>query len=85
MEETLVNETIKVGAVFEANLIRPKWFIWKGKSYRVARVTYRWKERVGRTDIHHLAVSDGVNLFELAFDNTALSWRLIRVICGGDA
>jgi hypothetical protein len=77
---TEVGETIKVGAVFEPEqTISPKWFVWDGRKYSIERVTFSWKVREGQRLFHHFAVTDGVNLYELTYDVSALSWKLMAM------
>lgn len=66
------------------NSIRPVWFDWRRRKYEVREVTYSWRERQGEATILHFAVSDGANLFELAYNAAGLTWALAAVDGGGD-
>lgn len=76
---TEINEPIEVGVVFRRGVVQPVWFIWKGRKYPVAQITYRWKEKQGETTIHYFSVFDGANTFELRYDAKFLTWKLGRV------
>ena len=76
---TEINESIEVGVVFQRGGVRPVWFIYRGKKYRVEQVTYRWKEKVGETLVYYFSVFDGVDTFELRYDSKLLTWRLGRI------
>ncbi|HEY5595047.1 MAG TPA: hypothetical protein VIL61_07820 [Nitrospiria bacterium] len=77
---TEVGEPIKVGAVFDPEqAIAPKWFVWNGRKYVVQRVTFTWKVRDGQKLFYHFAVTDEANLYELTYDASALSWKLMAV------
>ncbi|HEY6871129.1 MAG TPA: hypothetical protein VI298_00245 [Geobacteraceae bacterium] len=73
-------ENIRVAVIFgPGNSIRPVWFDWRRRKYEVREVTYSWQEREGAATILHFAVSDGVNLFELAYDAVGQAWALAAV------
>lgn len=74
-----IGETVKAGVVFSGNKITPKWFIWTNKKYDVKSVNYTWKTKSGRSNIQHFAVSDGTNVFELAYDTESAKWELVSV------
>ena len=77
---TEIGEPIKVGVVFDVEKkITPKWFIWNGNKYNIARVTFTWKVQEERKILYHFAVTHGSNLYELCYDTAQLSWRLMAV------
>ena len=78
-----IREHIRVAVIFgPGNSIRPVWFDWGRRKYEVREVTYSWQERQGEATIHHFAVSDGANLFELAYDAVGQVWALAAVDAG---
>ncbi len=81
--ETQVEEPVQVGVVFDRGVVSPRWFIWNGRRYAVTRVTMRWQTQEGEAPILHLGVSDGANLFELAFNQKTLAWKLASVEAEG--
>jgi len=76
---TQIEEPVQVGVVFERGVVSPRWFLWNGRRYNVAKVTMRWQTREGDAPILHLGVTDGTNLYELAFNQRTLSWKLASV------
>jgi len=82
---TEVNEPIKVGAIFGDNKkkLKPVWFVWSGRKYGIKEITYIWTEKVGRSIIHHFAVTDGANLFDISYSTDALIWTLHSVETDG--
>jgi hypothetical protein len=74
--ETVIEEVIKVGAVFENNVIRPKWFVWSGVRRDVKEINYNWKSRTGNTLISYFSVYDGSAHYLLSFNHTTLEWKL---------
>ena len=76
MNITIIGQRIKVGAVFEDELITPKWFKWMDKKYEIKSVSMRWKSFSGSSVITHFSVTDGKNLYELTFNQKSLDWML---------
>jgi hypothetical protein len=74
-----LGDVIKVGAVFGGDgKIRPVWFAWRGRRLAVERVNYVWQERDGAVRIYHYAVKVGATVYEMAFDGSRFTWRLLR-------
>jgi hypothetical protein len=71
-----VSEQVKVLAVFDEEGIKPLRFQWRGMTYSVKQITFRWKERKGGADIHRFAVSDGTNAFQLIYNSERLDWKV---------
>ena len=76
---TQVEEPVQVGAMFDRGVVSPRWFVWGGRRYTVARVTMRWQTQEGQATLLHLGVTDGANLFELTFNQKTLAWKLASV------
>lgn len=74
-----VNEPVKVLALFGGERMEPLRFSWKGVTYFVKEITFRWKDREGRAVIYHFAVSDGSNAFQLGYHSEYLTWKLEAV------
>jgi hypothetical protein len=75
-----IQENIRVAVIFgPGNQIRPVWFEWRRRKHEVREVTYSWQELEGAATILHFAVSDGANLFELAWNSTSRVWSLAAV------
>jgi hypothetical protein len=45
----------------------------------VKEVTYSWQERQGTAVVLHFAVTDGSDLFELAYNTANQLWSLVAV------
>ena len=76
-----LNEEIQVGAIFgrEKKLIKPVWFIWKRKKYFIKEITYTWKTGEGRGSLYHFSVTDGISLYNIAYNSDRMIWRLCAV------
>jgi len=74
-----VNEPVRVLASFSRGTIKPLRFSWRGITYPVNEVTFSWRDREGREVIHHFAVSDGSNAFQLGYHSEYLTWELEAV------
>jgi hypothetical protein len=75
-----IREAVRVGVVFGGRpRVRPVWFIWNGRTVRVQAITYAWQTREGRAAVHHFAVTDGANVYELRYDADGQGWTLEAV------
>lgn len=92
MTQTVINEKIKVYALYDSigrdfksvptfphSKLKPLSFIWRGKEFAVEELTYIWRESQGETEYYHFAVSDGVNIYELAYNTKTFDWILVAV------
>ena len=75
-----IRENIRVAVIFgPGNRVEPVWFDWRRRKYTVREVTYSWRERQGEATVFHFAVSDGADLFELAYNADSQIWSLTAV------
>lgn len=79
MEAVTVDEGIRVCAAFEDQKVFPVWFRWRDRYYKVKEVNFTWSSRQGSAKLHHYAVTDGANTYELCFNSRTLRWTLGRV------
>jgi hypothetical protein len=77
-----MHKKVRVGVVFE-NEPRPVWFSLHGEKVPVKDICYRWKERDGSFLIHKYTVTDGTNIFEIAFNTEDSCWYLESIDDGG--
>lgn len=75
----MIDERIAVGAVFQDNVVKPKWFIWNNRKYEVKAITFRWKNRIGADVVSYFSVSDGNNLYQISLSQKHLLWTLEKV------
>ncbi|MCU0679603.1 MAG: hypothetical protein MUC28_04140 [Planctomycetes bacterium] len=71
-----LNEPIQTQVEFNGNLVVPRFFKWRNKTYRVEKINMVHKERDGNDKIYYFSVSDKANYFRLAFFTRDLSWRI---------
>ena len=81
MDTVSIDEDIRVGAAFDGRKVKPVWFRWRNRYFKVKTVNYTWSTSRGSTRLRHYSVTDGMNTYELQFDSTTLEWTLGRV-CG---
>ena len=79
----VIEEPIYVGAIFKGNKIRPRWFIWNKRKYPIREVTFSWRDKRGEENLLYFSVSDGVNIYEICFNQKSLNWFLSKVSIGG--
>ena len=77
------DEPIRVAAIFTASGINPVWFEWNGIRYQIRSITYRWDDKKGTSKIYCFSVTDGVDLYEIAFDPLHIEWRILASSCAG--
>jgi len=79
-----IPETIKgkieVLAWFKSGKIYPRVFIWNNKTYKIKQITYNWQERHGQEVLSCFSVNTGLDLYQISFNNTTLSWHLDKLI-----
>lgn len=59
--------------------IKPVWFVWRGRQYRIKEVTYTWTNKEGRATVHYFSVTDGQDLYEIAYNTETMVWKLVAV------
>lgn len=75
-----IRENIRVAVIFgPGNRVAPVWFDWRRRKHTVREVTYSWRERQGEATVFHFAVSNGADLFELAYNADSQLWALTAV------
>lgn len=73
-----IGEPVKVVAVFDRGL-KPVRFKWKGRVYHVKEITFTWQTSHGDTRCIHFSVTDGSTLYELSYNQSAMTWSLERI------
>jgi len=77
MSMLLRGKKVRLAAIFEPGKpLRPVWFELNRRQHKVQQTTYRWRDRVGETDLLHFTVSDGEALYELVYNLAEQSWTL---------
>ena len=79
MDTVTIDEEIRVGVAFDSRKVFPVWFLWRDRYYKVKAVNFSWNSAEGTAKLHHYAVTDGVNTYELCFNSRTLEWRLGKI------
>jgi hypothetical protein len=82
VETVSIDENIRVGAAFDKRKVRPMWFLWRNRYYKVRTVNFTWKSNQGAARIHHYSVHDGNSAYELCFNSITLEWTLSKISMG---
>ncbi len=69
---------IKVATIFEKSKMKPVWFVLDNRRYDIKDISYEWKTKKGHSTLHHFAVFDGTNSFEIVFDDKEVQWELMQ-------
>jgi hypothetical protein len=72
----VIDEPVKVAAVFSRGTIRPVWFAWNGRQVRITETTFIWTTFERSSTVCHFSVSDGKGLYEITFNKENLGWRI---------
>lgn len=76
----LIDDKIRVLAVFENGIISPRLFRWSNRDYKVKEVSLRYQEKSGGSVNHFFAVEvEGGGVFKLRFNDRSLVWFLEEV------
>lgn len=79
MGAVAINEGIRVGVAFDKCNLKPLWFKWRDRYYKINTVNFTWSTTQGVAKLRHYAVTDGTNTYELCFNARTLEWTLGRV------
>lgn len=80
-DETVLNERVKVVAVFSdgLNMCRPiKFRRVSGREINITEIGLRYPSPKGRRTLHVFDVTDGQADYRLEFDADRLTWHLTR-------
>ncbi len=79
-----ISEWIQVGVVYgERGRIRPVWFVWNGRRYRVDSVNHVWQDKIGREMLVFFSVSDEANTYLLCYHSVRMEWTICGVYTEG--
>jgi len=78
---TQIDEIIRVVVVFGGDKkLRPVYFLWKNRKYKILKITYTWISWEGKAKIYHFSALDtNDNLFELCYNSESMVWKLVNV------
>ena len=71
-----LDEAIQVQVEFRGQVVAPRFFKWRDKTYHVEKINMVHKERDGNDKIYYFSVSDNANFFRLAFFTRDLTWKI---------
>lgn len=75
-----VNHPVEVLSLFTDGRLRPLRFRWRGRVFKIRRVSGEWSRREGVGKVHYFSVlAENQDYFELAYDVGQCQWRICRV------
>lgn len=75
-----VDHPIEVLSLFRNDRVRPLRFRWRGRVFKVRRVTGEWTRREGVGWVRYFSVlAENQDYFELAYETERNRWRICRV------
>ncbi len=75
-----INEPVGVLAEFSGGQCTPRRFVWKRRTYEVARVNGRWIDRHDDAASWNYSVQSGEETYYLRFLTGPMEWWLEQVI-----
>ena len=79
--ETLINESIKVWAVFDSG-ISPVAMDWHNRVIKFDKVILKTDFFKGKTKITNLVCANNNAAYELEYNHQNYSWKLIKIMPG---
>jgi len=79
--ETLINESIKVWAVFDCG-ISPVAMNWQNRLIKFDKVILKTDFFKGKTKITNLVCANNNAAYELEYNHQNYSWKLIKIMPG---
>ena len=79
--ETLINESIKVWAVFDSG-ISPVAMNWQNRLIKFDKVILKTDFFKGKTKITNLVCANNNAAYELEYNHQNYSWKLIKIMPG---
>lgn len=78
----IIDEKISVISICDSvgGTVLPVKISWRGREYKINKLGYYHKYKVGRTMIHAYHVTNGVLDFSLECDGDNLQWTLKEVL-----
>lgn len=71
-----MGESVEVMTKFERGRIKPMWFVWRGRDFRVKGLPMTWERKDGGRRFLCFAVDTGGSLFELRLDRESYQFSV---------
>ena len=80
----VINEKVSVVLVYDRqkNNVMPYRLRWQGRDFKITKLGFHHKYRLGRTIQHIFSVTDGNTFFRLRLDTDTLQWTLEEISDG---
>lgn len=75
----VINQPIKVQAIFNHGQIKPINFSWGNSNFKVNKIVFKHTRRLGQVILYHFSVLSNQITYELEFNNHNLIWKLLKV------
>lgn len=64
----------------ENGSLTPDSFIWRGQTFPVTKINFRWKDKKGEEVLFYFSVSTPRGTYEIVFSRERLTWHLSRLV-----
>jgi hypothetical protein len=75
-----LGQRIDVLCLMEKGRITPRSFLWRNRTLPVAKVLFRWKERIGKEEIFLFSVQTPQGAYQIAFCSIGLTWHMQKLL-----
>jgi hypothetical protein len=82
IEKVSVPVSVSLSFDSEKRKVSPKWIVWNGRLYPIAKVGLHHKERRGQTLYHIFSVASKSMFFRIELNTETLHWRLEEIADG---
>jgi len=73
------SEKIRVISLFENGKIKPVFFYWRKRIYKILQVVFSYSKNIGKDTIFYFSVKCEGGIFELSFNREKFTWGLEKI------
>ena len=77
--ETRINEPIETTCLFSRGQIKPIFFFWRNKLYKIQKIVFQFHKKIGSEKVFYFSVETEVNSCQLEFNSEKQTWKLLKI------
>ncbi len=74
-----INESVEVACFFSKGQIKPLFFRWRNKLYKIQEIVFQFSKKIGLEKVFYFSVETEVNACQLEFNSEKQTWKLLKV------
>jgi len=79
MMDTEINEFIETTCLFSSGQIKPIFFRWRNKLYKIQKIVFQFTKKIGREKVFYFSVETETNACQLEFNSEKQTWKLLKI------